>query len=86
MFAEGTPGPAPKFEPMLALLVVATLLGAIAIWVIAAVTMRTMKRLGLDLMPTLLWLGLAELTEPPPPRLRDLAMSPSPSPATRVAR
>ncbi|HEX8647277.1 MAG TPA: hypothetical protein VF715_10275 [Thermoleophilaceae bacterium] len=71
---------------MLALLLAASL-GVLAIWVIAKVTMRTMKRLGLDLMPTLLWLGLAELTAPPaPPRLRDLAMAPPPSPATRVAR
>jgi hypothetical protein len=71
---------------MLELLLVATLLGAVAIWVIAKVTMWAMRRLGLDLMPTLLWLGLAELTSPPPPRLRDLAASPPPSPATRVAR
>jgi hypothetical protein len=71
---------------MLMLLFAASLLSALAVWVIAKVTMRVMKQLGLDLMPTLLWLGLAELTSPPAPRLRDLAMTPPPSPATRVAR
>jgi hypothetical protein len=59
---------------MLALLIGVTILSAAAIWVITAVTMRTMKRLGLDLMPTLVWLGLAEVVDPPP------------HPATRVFR
>jgi hypothetical protein len=71
---------------MLTLLFIATVLLAAAVWVIAKVAMRAMERLGLDVMPTLMWLGLAEPTSPPPPRLRDLAMSPPPSPATRVAR
>jgi hypothetical protein len=70
---------------MLTMLFAATLVGAFAIWLIAKVTMRAMNRLGLDLMPTLLWLGLAELTSPPPPRPRDLALTPPPSPTTRVA-
>ena len=83
--AKGTRAPAPNFAHMLALTFVAILLGvALATWVIAKVTVRTMKRLDLDPMATLMWLGLAETTDPPaPPRLRDLA---PPSPATRVAR
>ncbi|HEX8053599.1 MAG TPA: hypothetical protein VF517_11455 [Thermoleophilaceae bacterium] len=71
---------------MLMVLFVVTLLSALGIWVIAKVTMRVMDQLGLDLMPTLQWLGLAEPTSPPPPRLRDLALTPPPSPGTRVAR
>ena len=42
---------------------------ALAIYAVVRASRAAMHRLGLDPMPTLLWLGLAERpTGPPPPR------------------
>ena len=45
----------------------------LAICVVAKVTHEAMKRLGLDLMDVLVWIGLAEWVTPEPTRDRVLA-------------
>lgn len=40
---------------------------ALGVWAVARVTHEVMKRLGLDLMTVLVWMGLAEWTSPAEP-------------------